>query len=238
MWQKSDKSPDNGSMDAAQSDDENAWRRLHQFLNDWYGPPARPGEMTPARATVGDALNAWHEMAAQWKVSVANQNQVLNTDAIWTEGGKVVFYVENQGVWLWAAGTQVPPHIYERENVDQGEWTPTGESLAQFFLHMAWFEAVMGAPVASTLIDVTAEQLEAVSSRYSNLECRPWRFPGPAHQLWHRPGSLLLSCANQQPDTPITEASTFSVFIGAQDPSGLAFLSEVDVDWDYRSNAP
>jgi hypothetical protein len=56
---------------------------------------------------------------------VAIQNSVRDADSGWVEDGRLVFWMENQGVWLWGLDqTEDDLQVYDRETSQAGRGRP------------------------------------------------------------------------------------------------------------------
>ncbi len=203
---------------------------LERFLSRWYGPPDREP------AVDGDALPGplrdWFALTSRWSTPVATQNRVLSRP--WLDDGKLVFWVENQGVWLWAttADGDDPP-VYDRENVDGAGWQPTGEPLSTFLLHVAVFEAVMGARHGACAAWVSPAPFEEVLAPLHPLPMPDWRWPAGGHRLYAADGLLALGGPNPGPGETAETADLREVWVAADHPDRLAYLTRIEnVAWD------
>ena len=104
-------------------------------------------------------------MTSRWSRPVASQNRVLDADSARVEDGKLVFWVENQGVWLWAVDpVGEDPEVYDRENVPGQLWQSTGVPLSAFLVHVAVFEAIWGAQTGAGAAWITPQRLDEILS--------------------------------------------------------------------------
>lgn len=197
-----------------------------RFLARWHGPPDRArASATRAAASSADlppALSAWYDATSAYSRPVTCQNHVLGPGELVRDGDRLVFWAENQGVYEWAAGTaEDDPQVFERSTSGGEPWHATGVRLTEFLLTVAVFEAVM-----TQELSVSREELTPVQLAATVAPLRPLPVPGP---MW---GSRLYAAADGQhvlafatPDAP--DRSTWSVWVAAQDPAGLAYLETV-----------
>ncbi len=204
---------------------------LERFLTRWYGPPDRQ-RVTVEVDGVPGPLRDWFELTSCWSTPVTAQSRVLSQPR--QENGKLVFWVENQGVWLWAttADGDDPP-VYDRENVDGAVWQPTGEPLSTFLLHVAVFEAVMGASHCAYAGWVSPAQFEEILAPLRPLPMPDWHWPTGGHRLYAADGLLALGGPNPGPGETAGAATMREVWVAADKPERLAYLTRIEsVEWD------
>jgi hypothetical protein len=206
---------------------------LERFLSRWYGPPERP---PVAVATDGNGvpgpLRDWFELTSRWSTPVTAQNRVLRQPRI--EDGKLVFWVENQGVWVWATTADgADPEVYDRENVAGAVWQPTGARLSTFLLHIAVFEAVMGAASGASACWVSPAQLAEILAPLRPLPMVDWRWPTAGHRLYAADGLLAFGGPNPGPGETAETANMREVWVAVDEPDRLAYLTKIEnVEWD------
>jgi hypothetical protein len=67
------------------------------------GPPDREAAPVPSgHIEVPRPLREWYELASRWSVPLVVQNHLLGPDEVYLQDGKLVFWLENQAVWVWA----------------------------------------------------------------------------------------------------------------------------------------
>ncbi|WP_157437857.1 hypothetical protein [Actinoplanes subtropicus] len=212
--------------------------RLDRFLTWWYGQPdcEDPTPMGSGHRTPRP-LGEWFEVTSRWSRPVARQNRVLDAESAWTEDGKLVFWVENQGVWLWAVDpTGDDPEVYDRENTPGQPWQPTGVALSVFLVHVAVFEAIMGAQAGASAAWITSQRLDQVLSPLSPIPGAAWRWPCPMHQLYAGDGLLAMAGPNYGAGETADTAAYREVFIAGRNLSAVSYLAKIDgVDWDWAS---
>ena len=123
----------------------------------WHDPGVLPTGAVPP------PLRTWFELTARWSRPLTTHNSVLTPERVRTEDGKRVFCVENQSVWAWGMETaDDDPAVYDRLNEAGEEWLPTGVPLSVFLLHLAVFEAIMGAREPAVACSVSSAERDAV----------------------------------------------------------------------------
>jgi hypothetical protein len=207
---------------------------LERFVTRWYGPADRSSGVPVGVG--GDAprpLREWFELASRWSTPITVQNRVLSSPRV--DAGKVVFLVESQGVWLWATdrGDGDPP-VYDRENVQDRPWQPTGVPLSTFLLHVAVFEAVMGSSRGACACWVTPAQLDEILAPLRALPMPDWRWPASGHRLYAADGLLAFAGPNPGPDETAERATMRNVWVAAAESRRLEYLTGFEgVEWDF-----
>jgi len=204
-----------------------------RFLTAWLGPPSRHVPESAA-SDLPAALARWHRQAARWDPPVMRQNRVPASREM--DDGMLLAGVENQAVWLWGVpdgGSN--PLVWERENEPGADWTRTGERLDEFLWHFTLVEAVFGARFGLGAKHVSPARLARFTTAWTALHLKPWRWPGPDQALWTRDGLLAWTMVNDQPDAPVTDASTYSIFAGARSNQDLIHLDNAGIAWDWDS---
>lgn len=109
-------------------------------------------------------------------------------------------------------------------------WRPTGERLSTFLLHVAVFEAVLGAAYGASACRVSAARVADILAPMRPLPMPEWRWPSGGCRLYAADGLLALAGGDGGPgETTATRA----VWVAADEPGRLAYLREVDgVEWD------
>jgi hypothetical protein len=191
---------------------------MRVFLERWFDLPAAPAPSSPPFAPL--PLRSLHGVLAGRDVCV--QNRLVMPDHLVVEDGKVVFYVENQGVCAWAtaAGGDDPP-VLVRQNERGAPWEPESDSLSGFLLQMLVLEAVLGAPFGASQEGVDARSLARVMQQIAPLPVGGWaasrtRFIG---------GKGVIGFA--QPN-----GEDYDVWLGAKDRARLEPLEPLIGEWE------
>ena len=201
-----------------------------RFLTAWLGPPTRDVPES-AVSDLPAALAEWHRQASRWDSPVMRQNRVPARREM--DGDMLLAGVENQAVWLWGVpDSGGNPLVWERENQPGADWTETGERLDEFLWHFTLIEAVFGGRFGLAANDVSPAALARFTSARTTLHVKPWRWPGPGQALWTWDGLLAWTIVNDRPDSPVTDASTYSIFVGARSNQDLIHVDDAGIAWD------
>jgi hypothetical protein len=121
-----------------------AWRG---FLREWYGIDGSGG-VVPL-AAMPRALREFYEFAGTAEQAFAI-NDLLAPDEILTDTGHRVFYVEEQGVWLWgiaeAEWLAEDPSVWSRENRPGTPWVQDAPTVSVFLVQMLVMSAALAGP--------------------------------------------------------------------------------------------
>jgi hypothetical protein len=204
-----------------------------RFLTAWSGPPLRDAPQWVANG-LPLALVEWHRQVARWDSPVTRQNEVPFERTM--DGDVLLVGIENQSVWLWGVRDDGDnPMVWERANDPGADWTETGERLDEFLWHFTLVEAVFGTRLGLGAANVTSIDHERFTRGWTRLDAKPWRWPGPSAAFWTQDGLIAWTMVNDRPGTPITDASYYSVFVGARSNDALAQLDDADISWDWDS---
>jgi hypothetical protein len=172
-----------------------------------------------------------------WDRPLIHQNHMVDPTKVEIEGDKALFYVENQGVWLWAyqVNSTQDPMVFDREAEPGRAWHSTSEQLSQFLVHVTVFEAILGAPIGASSFDCTRAQLDQILMPLVPVALPAWRWPGPEHRLYCGTDVLAVAGVVDMPGSPTRADSRFEVFLAGASLEALAFLDELPIAWDHSS---
>jgi hypothetical protein len=192
---------------------------VRRFFATWYGPPDRVGGIPGAAERLPSPLRAWYEAASSYSTPVMFHNMILDPGEVGEVDGKLVFWLESQEVYEWAADPDDDdPLVYERATVDGEPWHPTGVRLSAFLVSVAVFEAVLGAEHSLHVEDL------AKTARDGRLaQLRPMPVPGPTigAQLYAGDGLLAFVGPHGDAERPLTPSTRWWVYLAATDPERL-----------------
>jgi hypothetical protein len=179
-------------------------------------------------------LHDWFATISRWSRPVTFQNEVLHAADRWTEDGKTVFWVENQGVWLWAYehGSD-DPIVYDREAEDDEPWRSSNVSLSAFMLQIAVFEAILGSPHGASSVWVAQPQLDQILAPMAPVPGAIWHWPIDGYRFYAGNGTLASFGSNLDPAEQTEDLETFDLFFAATNVERLAYLRDIPgVRWD------
>jgi hypothetical protein len=180
----------------------------------------------PEHLRIPRPLRELHEFAGALPRLCA-QNRLLPPDELGRDDGRLVFYIENQGVDWWATDLSADdPPVWVRGDEPRAEWELEGEPLSRFLAQVVVFEAIFGADHgASALLEES--ELSAALAPLSPLPFGPWRWPAYPTRFYR--GDRLLAVT-----WPAYE-DVVDVWIGGRDEEAVAYLDGVADDWEYYS---
>jgi hypothetical protein len=162
-----------GLTSESTTDDRVAAMRV--FVERWYGtteaniPPLTVPLSLPA------PLRALHELTA--KRSIFGQNRLVEARDLVVEDGKMVFYVENQGVCLWAIEpVGDDPPVFVRGNSSSADpWNEEAPTLSGFLIQALIYDTVLCAPFFGASTDgADAEELRKLERHVAPLALPAW----------------------------------------------------------------
>jgi hypothetical protein len=147
--------------------------------------------------------------------------------------GKMIFYVENQGVYLWATDPQgEDPVVWGRFNEEGEAWAREEVLLSEFLIQVCLLEGVFGAPYGASASWVNQLTLERVTAPLQLVPFGPWRWPAYPTRFWAANGAFVFAC----PNGPSAELPAFSIWVGAKSETPLGYLRAiVDDGWEYTA---
>ena len=209
---------------------------LASFLTRWYGPADMPDAAMYDDPRLPRPLQTWFSTVARWSTPVTTQNTVLDSQRMYLNAGKVVFWVENQAVWLWGIdpGTdEEDPAVYDRESRGRG-WQPTGVNLSTFLLHVAVFEAIWMARHGAGTACIAPTRLASVLAPMTPIPGAAWRWPPPSTRLYA--GAQLLAMAGPTDKPAGPDELTREMFVSGTSAQAVSYLEQIDgVCWDWHS---
>jgi hypothetical protein len=176
-------------------------------------------------------LRYWYQRYGQRQKTLCRQNHLLAPDELQIEEDRAVFYVENQGVYLWSTALEGDdPPVWGRFN-DQESWTREEGSLSSFLIQIVLFEAIMVAPNGASLGWGNERILERLVNAMPQLPLGDWQWPYSPSRFYGRGGAFMFAAPNGQ----YRGESGYSIWIGAKSALPLQFLHGVaDDTWESR----
>jgi hypothetical protein len=226
---------------------------MELFLASSHGPRAvEPITSEPMGSTTMPApLRRFYDVLGGWR-KVVVQNVVLAppetphlAEEQWAtahvEDGKLVFYVENQGVCEWATSpedTDEAP-VWIRGSTlggDLDDWELEKPPLSAFLLQLLIFEAIMGASNGVSVAWHDRQALAQVVEPLARPQTDPWRWPSYPGEFYAGDRVLAFAGPNPGPDETESTAENVSLALAALDSDALAYLDDLPhLDWDWFS---
>jgi hypothetical protein len=166
-------------------------------------------------------------------------NRLLPPAEVRADDGFIVFYVEEQAVYLWgiAAGdlaTEDPP-VWCRENDPGKPWVQDAPSISVFLVQMLVMSAALNGPHAATAAWLTPDEAERVLAALQRLELPPWHWPGPGAQWYAGDEAVAFVAPNVAPGD-VEESPHVSVWVSSLTEDGIEFIEpHLSEAWDYYS---
>jgi hypothetical protein len=189
---------------------------MRVFAERWYGCDA---SAPPLACEAPEALRVLHGLAKGH--AVCAQNKLVSADELRAEDGKLVFYVENQGVCSWATEpVGDDPAVYVRASEWNAPWKHESDALSAFLVQMLFHEATFGAPFGASHDGLDARGLARLKKRVAPLPLRPW---AASKTQFLGSGGVI---GFVYPD-----ADVFSVWLGAKERVRFEPLEDLVRDW-------
>jgi hypothetical protein len=205
---------------------------LKSFLALWYKESINAAKISSNKQAetfkglLPAPLIGLHEFIGQNRSAFFPQNRLLPTTEIDLDTQEPVFYIENQGVYLWAfqKGSDNPPVMGKFIGHTQG-WQVEEESLTAFLYQICIFEAIVGAPYGASVSSCTEEDLTEILAHWELIPYSAWRWPAYPTSFYIAGEALMVVSPND---------SNYSIFCGAKEKADLQFMkSFTNSNWEY-----
>jgi hypothetical protein len=156
--------------------------------------------------------------------SAIGQNILLQPNELRLEGGRLVFYRENQGVCEWATElTGNDPPVWMRACEPGDEWKRLDEPLSGFAIQLVLAEAIMCSECGASTVLLETRASAQLLERLTPLPIGEWMWVTGNARFYAR-GSALVQIAG---------SGSLEVMLAAREPSDLDFVEDlVDASWD------
>ena len=149
------------------------------------------------------------------------------------EDGRLLFYVENQGVYLWTTASQGDdPPVWGKFNEEGEPWVAEEATLSGFLIQVCMLEATFAAPYGASAAWADEETLDRVTARLRHVPLGDWRWPAYPGRFHTGRGIFVFSCPNGQRQG---QPDVFSIWVGARTELPLADLKDIvkQPTWEY-----
>ncbi|HET6324401.1 MAG TPA: hypothetical protein VFG04_06850 [Planctomycetaceae bacterium] len=171
-------------------------------------------------------------MAGRRDEILSGQNRLLTpTELAVDEEGRLTFYMENQGVYVWStlAEGEDPPVSGMFEEIPP-TWTEEDMSLSEFLVEVCLFEAILSAQFGAAAGCASQTTLDRLRPELPLLPLAPWRWPNYPSQFFAREGAFAFVAPYEH-----RGEVAFSIWIGAKTSRPLSFLEGMvgDPEWEH-----
>lgn len=185
---------------------------LERFLVEWHGDAPRGDEPF---GLMPEPLRRLYSLV-EHRPGVFVQNQLLPAGELEPVDGKLLFYVENQGVYYWATGTDGDDAAVWGAASEHGPWEREEDPLSRFLVAAVLFEAIFAAEHGAAVAATQRDCLEALLRPLERLPLGAWRWPEWPTEFSANDGVAAVS----NPNGP----GYFDVVIAAREAEALAYL--------------
>lgn len=208
---------------------------LDALIEYWHGP-TQAGQGFSVRELADRKLPVplrWcYERYGLCQEILSGQNRLLGPGQLQpAEEGRVLFYVENQGVYLWsteAAGDDPP--VWGRFNEEGTPWVEEEVSLSEFLIQVCLTEAIFSAPYGASAAWTGQSTLDRIAAVVPPVPLGAWQWPTYPTRFYARNEVFMLAGPNGE----IEGEQGYSVWVAAISRHPLTFLKEiVDQRWEY-----
>jgi hypothetical protein len=219
---------------------------LQQLVNYWHGPILPEDGMSDVE--IGSSmplplpLRWWYRWAGKRTAVMSGQNIMRvprdyehRHRMLALEDGRLIFYVENQGVYQWS---RLPhgddPPVFGRWE-RKGRWAQEKITLSEHLILMCLFEAVScHAKYGASITWLSEDRLDEIVKNIPPVAIRPWRWLGT--RFFVGQGVFVLAAENRNPKEKYRagEKKYYSVHVSAKTEHPLQFLKPfLDDKWEY-----
>jgi hypothetical protein len=201
---------------------------LRQLAEYWHGPispDAGLAEEELQSKQLPYPLRWWYQLAGRRESMLSGQNKLLGPDELeLDQDGRLLFYVENQGVYLWSTLPEGnDPPVWGILNEGDNQWIEEGMPLSEFLIGACLFEAIMQAPFGASAACADKSTLDKIIAELRPLSLVPWRWPWYPSKFFGRDGAFMFVAPN---DDNFGNKG-FSIWIGAKTEQPLTFLKPI-----------
>jgi hypothetical protein len=211
---------------------------LQKLVEFWHGPIRPEDGMSDAEMTslpMPLPLRFWYRWAGK-RDDMVRQNWILvprdfehRYRMLRVEHGRLIFYVENQGVYEWATlqHGDAPPVFGRLEG--RGRWANERITLSEHLILMVLFKAITcHAQYEASVAWLDKDKLQRLSRHIPPLAIRGWRWGNT--RFFAGRGAFMNASENRPGDG---SKGLYSVWIGAKTAEPLQFLKAfVDETWE------
>ncbi len=172
---------------------------LERLIAYWHGP-CRPEDGYSDEELAGVALPLplplrwWYHYGGKRRGILSGQNRLLApADLEDVDGGRLLFYVENQAVYLWATAQRgEDPAVWGKFNDGENSWVEEEVNLSGFLIQACVLEAIFSANYGASVSSAGQETLERVVAPLRPVPLGAWRWPAYPSRFFAGQGDFHL----------------------------------------------
>jgi hypothetical protein len=212
---------------------------VHGFMRRWHGltPGSHPISADVALPTVlADFYRSYGPAVGVWLVNHLRAPHEVFADE--EDETFIVFYVEEQSVYLWAVAKDDldadDPPVWCRENEPGRPWVVDAPGVSVFLVQMLVMSAALSGPHIATASWLSQEATAQALAGLPELDLPAWHWPGHPARWYAGDEVVAFTCPNVGPESDDDRAQ--SVWVSALSEDGLRFIEPHLTDaWDYYS---
>jgi hypothetical protein len=164
---------------------------------------------------------------------VFEHNRLLRPDELMEADGRIVFYLESQGTFAWAAEVgQDDPPVWGRRNEHREQWQPEEEPLSRFLVQAVVCDAALCATHGALVSWLDPDQLARALSPLEPLPLGAWRWPAYPTRFYGGEDVVAVAMPNVVED----DDTSSSLYVAARTPEAAAVLDDVvEGHWEWYS---
>jgi hypothetical protein len=214
---------------------------LERLVVYWHGPSGPDdgySDLDLGRNPLPLPLRRWYRYGGRRSGILSHQNSLLGPDELeLTADGRLLFYVENQGVYLWCTACRGDdPPVWGRKNKGDEPWVEEEATLSGFLIQVCLFEAVSwamhSACCGASASWVDQETLDRVTAPLKRVPLGDWRWPAYPNRFYTGKGTFAVICPNGE----WRGKPGHTIWVGARTRGPLAYLKGIIGDaWEYTA---
>lgn len=191
---------------------------IRVFAERWFGCPAEAPPLASSIPTPAP-LRVLYGLVKDHAICV--QNRLVSPEQLEVVDDKVTFYIENQGVCVWATeATGDDPPVYVKQSDWNASWELEAHTLSGFIIQMMIHEAVLGAPFGASHDGLEATELAGLAKRVVPVPLTPWL--SSKTRFFGSNGIVGFAFEN---------ADAFDVWLGAKERGRLEPIEDLVSEW-------
>jgi hypothetical protein len=206
------------------------------FMRRWHGREPESREV-PGAERLPEALRRFHDSYGTAAEAFAI-NRLVPPSEIERDGDFAVFYVEEQGVYLWGIAVEdldsADPPVWSRENEPGRAWVREAPSVSVFLVQMLVMSAALSGPHVATAAWLDSAGVDNALASLQLLDLPPWQWPSLPARWYAGEDVVAFTCPNRAEGD--AGDSHWSVWVAGISEDSVSFIEPHLTDaWEYYS---